>query len=508
MLLFSFTKGTFAHAVLLEANPPLNSQLKDSPPEIRYIFNERIEKELYYIRVFNEEGELVTNNQAEISEDQRGISLMLPPLDEGNYTVTYHILSGDGHPVEQSSILTIGTPSKQPSPWYMNNVINQDHHSGISVDRMLFYCSLLFLVGWLGWGIFFSFTNQSNQSTYENWLQKFRHFFLISLIITSIIQVSSLLKGWDIASLIPLLLRSLWGWTWIVSLGLAVLSYLILRKSKWIDAAWILLLLTVEGISGHAITFTPSYLTVIVDFVHLITAAAWVGGLWFFILFWKHASEEMLRFYPLFSRVAFISLIVLTITGIFTTILFLPEWSYLTKTAWGILLLIKTLLVLVVIIVASFIRASWKKNQLDRLPSLFRMDFTLMIFILIIVGALTYLNPLPENKPLYWSEMGRSAQVITQITPKVPGDNQISVQVVMTEEELKVKRVTVSLINLDGKIAPLKVPIEPVSSESSLGTTFMVKGPYLPFAGKWKVEVRVLDSNDDERVYAKSFEVY
>ena len=143
------------------------------------------------------------------------------------------------------------------------------------------------------------------------------------------------------------------------------------------------------------------------------------------------------------------------------------------------------------------------------MEGLFRIDFTLMVFILILVGALTYLNPLPENKPLYWHEMGQSAHVTTQITPKAPGDNQISVAVVMTKEETSVKRVEVSLINRDGKIAPLKVPMELVPSESSGSVnTFLAKGPYLPFSGKWEVEVRVLDSNDDEKVYKKTFEVY
>ena len=52
--------------------------------------------------------------------------------------------------------------------------------------------------------------------------------------------------------------------------------------------------------------------------------------------------------------------------------------------------------------------------------------------------------------------MGQSAHVTTQITPKAPGDNQISVVVVMTKEETSVKRVEVSLINRDGKNCPFE----------------------------------------------------
>src|SRR5699024_11245335 len=118
----------------------------------------------------------------------------------------------------------------------------------------------LFLTGWLAWGMFFTFKSEANQTIYRQWLKRFQHFFLASLLITGGVQLSSLLRDWGIGSLIPELMQSLWGWTWLASLFLAVTAYWIQHKSKWVDAAWILIIMIIEGIAGHAITFSPAWL--------------------------------------------------------------------------------------------------------------------------------------------------------------------------------------------------------------------------------------------------------
>ena len=53
-------QGVFAHALLEKATPAPDSQLQSPPTEIVLTFNERLEKELYSIKVFNEEGDMVS----------------------------------------------------------------------------------------------------------------------------------------------------------------------------------------------------------------------------------------------------------------------------------------------------------------------------------------------------------------------------------------------------------------------------------------------------------------
>ncbi len=54
--ILTIPQGVFAHALLEKATPAPDSQLKFPPKEIVLVFNERLEKELYSIKVFNEDG--------------------------------------------------------------------------------------------------------------------------------------------------------------------------------------------------------------------------------------------------------------------------------------------------------------------------------------------------------------------------------------------------------------------------------------------------------------------
>jgi copper transport protein len=98
----------FAHAILEKATPAPNSQVKESPKEIVLTFNERMEEELYSIKVFNADGDIVSDSETQLSIDQKQLTQVLPSLSDGTYTVSYRVLSADGHPIEGSYVITVG----------------------------------------------------------------------------------------------------------------------------------------------------------------------------------------------------------------------------------------------------------------------------------------------------------------------------------------------------------------------------------------------------------------
>ena len=95
-----------------------------------------------------------------------------------------------------------------------------------------------------------------------------------------------------------------------------------------------------------------------------------------------------------------------------------------------------------------------------------------------------------------------------RITPNVPGVNKFIVKTWLDEKLGKPKNVQLILIPNDSKeIAPIEVPIQPFDDPEldidfgSKRFSFIKEGPYMPFAGSWTVQVRVMDTNDDEIVY-------
>ena len=92
-----FPASVFAHAQLSQATPEPDSNIQQAPEQVRLTFNERMENELYAIKVLDSDGESVRDRIAEMSVNQRELSLQLPDLDDGVYTVSYNIISADGH---------------------------------------------------------------------------------------------------------------------------------------------------------------------------------------------------------------------------------------------------------------------------------------------------------------------------------------------------------------------------------------------------------------------------
>jgi copper transport protein len=120
---------------------------------------------------------------------------------------------------------------------------------------------------------------------------------------------------------------------------------------------------------------------------------------------------------------------------------------------------------------------------------------------------MTYMNPLPENEPLEWKNEDQNIEFTTSISPKTPGYNHFKVTANSLEDGLKIKRVKLFLIFRDNlEIEPIQVPFSEI--QQSKNAQFKINGSYLPIEGNWTVELRILDSEDNEKVYHKDFIVY
>ncbi|WP_367760505.1 copper resistance CopC/CopD family protein [Ammoniphilus sp. 3BR4] len=503
-------EGVFAHALLERAIPAPDSQLSSSPSDITLTFNERLERELFYIKVFNSQGRPVMENPTEMSQNQKELHLSLPTLEDDVYTVTYSVISADGHPIRGSYVISVGKAPISEKTDQADHVHGEHEAStqiGIFGIRIFYFFSLLLISGWIAWGHFLPIESIELQKIYLEWTSYLQKVYLFTLLAMIFVQLGDLLTDWGFNEITALLFKTSTGLSLTLSLFLSILGFFILRRKKWVDAVWVIMLLTAKSISGHAIAFEPPMRTVLLDMVHLLAASIWTGGLCYLLLFWKGHREPIMRFLPLFSKAALASITVLAITGTLSTLIFLPKLSYIFETTWGILLLAKVFLVGLVIMVGAILRQGIKKKSIDQINIGLKVDVGLMTLIVIIVGVFTYLSPLPPNQPLYWHDRSKSVpRITTQITPNVPGVNHFSVDVSLTKPELKIKQVELSLTYQDDpEIAPIKVPLK---AELPGEHHFVSDGPYLPFAGSWTAEVRVMDSEDNETVYTKDFTIY
>jgi methionine-rich copper-binding protein CopC len=98
----------FAHAFLERASPPVGAALAASPPEIVISFTEGVEPLFSTIEVHGSNGAAVAAGAPHlVSGDNRQLSVAMPKLPSGTYTVIWHATSVDTHKTEGHYQFTI-----------------------------------------------------------------------------------------------------------------------------------------------------------------------------------------------------------------------------------------------------------------------------------------------------------------------------------------------------------------------------------------------------------------
>jgi methionine-rich copper-binding protein CopC len=98
----------WTHAVLVKSSPPRRAALTRSPARVQLWFNERLESQFSTLSVWDASGHPVDNKDIQVDpDDSKKLSVGLPDLTPGTYTVKFRVLSVDGHIVESEYPFTV-----------------------------------------------------------------------------------------------------------------------------------------------------------------------------------------------------------------------------------------------------------------------------------------------------------------------------------------------------------------------------------------------------------------
>jgi methionine-rich copper-binding protein CopC len=106
-----------AHTDLIEAVPADGSELEVAPTKVTFTFNEELLEATVRVSITNESGAVVAKDVAESA----GSVVTVPwpaDLPVGTYSVSYRVVSGDGHPVTGEIVFTYGSndATSEPTP--------------------------------------------------------------------------------------------------------------------------------------------------------------------------------------------------------------------------------------------------------------------------------------------------------------------------------------------------------------------------------------------------------
>ncbi|WP_341278821.1 CopD family protein [Paenibacillus sp. FSL H8-0537] len=401
-------------------------------------------------------------------------------------------------------------PHEQVGHDQMENM-DHGHDSGLSVGtalfytaRIVYYITLLLAAGLMLWFSGIRLGSDEQRKRMQLWSLPMMRTLLLASLLYVFASARSLMEGYGGGGLewVRLFTGTNTGQAWLALLILSLLGFIVIRASDTFKLIWALLLLAIEGWSGHMAALQSNMnLGIVLDFIHLACAASWSGGLMILLGLWFADRKEAGRFAERFTTAAWISMALLVITGAAITWLLLPSLSYLFYTSWGIWLLVKIALVVLVIVTGALLRARVRRGELPH-GLMLKVDAGLMLAITLIVGVFTYMSPIPDNTPVRFHKMGETRHFTVNITPNEPGANQFEVKIWLPEQLGEPTDVKLVLHSRDKQqLAPLEVPLaifEDTSYESFPGfvrTSYHAEQMDIPFPGKWTAELQVVDKS-------------
>jgi copper transport protein len=343
-----------AHATLSSSTPEVQSSLVSPPSEIVLRFDQSVTAVPDAIVVLATDGSVVSGPAASADGGREVRAPVRDDLPRGAYTVRWRALSADGHVVSGVFTLGVGVPAPPPTeavgasglsmrddvarwgsfaalsillgPLVILLVVLRGLDPGPRAQRAFYLCAAVGTFAVLNVGIvgFVLRADNALQASFADLLY---------------------------ADLTPFSEKTRFGIAFIVSLvgfgvvaALAILAWAFdIRRLLWGCLALSLVLASGFSLSGHQATEpNSSWLTQSADWLHLVAAAVWAGGVVALALIvWPLAPSLRRAAFLGFSRIAVLLVAVLVLAGTYLSIVRLSEVSDLWTTSYGRLLLLK-----------------------------------------------------------------------------------------------------------------------------------------------------------------------
>ncbi|WMT41469.1 CopD family protein [Paenibacillus sp. D2_2] len=281
-------------------------------------------------------------------------------------------------------------------------------------------------------------------------------------------------------------------------------SRLIGQESLW---SWLALtacfgLILAKAFIGHAATASHKFLAISADFIHLLAAEIWLGGILsiaFLLPTLRKQTEQTESFKPLywgtirrFSLLASLCVLLLLFTGIYGGILHIPTIHALWHTPYGLVLLAKFALMLIMLALAlsAFLRGRRRTRPLGR--SVW-YEFCLGAVVLVlaaILGNLPSASSAPGPAALQATTEG-GYQITLNVSPNHLGENHFSLNVQDSDGAKlnNIEQVTLSLTSREMDMGVIQIEMP--------GSSPLEADEMITMGGEWNVHIHILLSTLD-----------
>ena len=526
------TTAASAHATLESSSPADGQSVLTSPSEIRITFSEAVTTISGGLSVLDADGKTVDVGNSEVVGGRTLVAPISETLSDGTYVATYRVLSADGHPVSGSLLFAVGAGaldrSAQPSStgdrlW---EIIG-------GISRFIMYLAALVAAGV---AFFLAFIHDRAEDRWR--IVPFGRIGSILALLSAIgivMSQAALLTGkgagavTDSTVLRDVLNQNL-GW----SLALLMIGLAAVHLSTDIPKKVVSQSLAVYGglavtvsfaVWGHATELSPTAISLAADAIHATAAALWLGGLVGLVMVLSVRTPETVRatagIIGRFSRMAFWSVIALTLAGLTLTITGSgASLNSILTTTWGQLVLAKIGLTLIVVLIAA-----WNRRTL--VPSLtsptentdelavrwatllrtIRAEAVLLVAVLALTAIVVNVPPartavVAKTDRVDITQRVDTGNVQLSVDPAIVGPNTVAVRYTDgTGQPINVAN------SMSIEFSQPSAGLEPITRQvpASEPGVFVIQGNELSIPGTWTITIAVRTGDFTEQ--RTSFEV-
>jgi copper transport protein len=371
-----------AHAVLLKTTPSGNQPLSSAPAQVQLLFSEPLDPAFSHVDVRDGSGELADTGDSRVdpNNDQLLTASLRPDLPNGVYTVEWRSLSAiDVHPDEGQYRLFIGVPVQTAGLPATRAALTASASPETTLGRWWFYVAASLFGGVLAtWKLVLAPLLAEAEPDLQSKARRRAYWLIVAGGVLLILgTLFSALAQAAAAANVPLtaglgaplgelLLRGRYASIWWPRLGLEIACLFLIAiggidglASECALAALPAVLLTSALTSHGAALPNAAGPGIAIDWLHIVGACAWVGGLVALAAFLPtlraapDAGVTVGRLVGRFGRLALVASAVVLLSGVLQGALEVGSLTAVATTLYGQLLLLKVGLLAAMLLLAG-----------------------------------------------------------------------------------------------------------------------------------------------------------
>jgi copper transport protein len=410
-LLLGVRSVGFAHATLLRAEPVAGSHLAASPSLVRLVFSEAMEPSLAQLSLVGADGQAIKLASSGDPHDVNAIIAPVSDLAAGAYRVRWRVVSADGHPVEGSYTFTVGAAAATAPP-IAESVAAAEEPAltwgpsaggaplipallrGLAVGALMALGGMLLFLSWprpVGEVVPRRAVRLTNALAFLAPLLLALHFMTWAVNADAGHSLTSDSLSAAMSSGVGRIEM------WRVGLAVLALWGVALVRRVRLALPFALAALLVSGATGHAAAIQPVWAEPF-KAMHLVAAAAWVGGLLWLVCLDRADVARFVRESLRVSSVALAAVVAVTFSGIAQTWLFVSAPADLFTSTYGLIVLAKVAGMLILVVFGAYHRKRVLPTLLetgagDRFVRLLKRELIVFAIVVLIGGLLAYVPP-------------------------------------------------------------------------------------------------------------------